>query len=81
MPGWPAALALHQAADYCSLSVDTFKKVCPVRPISFTKSSRGNRYLRLRLDEWLLSRDPNAAKSSPRKFGDRLHGGEGEDRR
>jgi len=80
-PNWPAALPLNLAAAYCGLSVDTFKTVCPVKPVSFTQSTRGHRYLRTRLDEWLLSRDPNAAKSMPRKFGDRLNGGEGEARR
>lgn len=77
-PHWPAALPLHMAAAYCGLSPDTFKAVCPVKPVSFTQSTRGHRYLRHRLDEWLLSRDPNAPKSGVRKFGDRLNGGKGE---
>ena len=39
---WPAALRLDQAADYCGLSVDVFKAVCPVKPIEFTQSTRGS---------------------------------------
>lgn len=81
LPAWPAALPLHMAAAYCGLSVDVFKEVCPVKPISFTLSTRGHRYLRARLDEWLLSKDRNAAPSPARKFGDRLNGGQGEARR
>lgn len=59
LPYWPAALGLEMAARYCGLSADTFKEVCPVKPIAFTSSSRGNRYLRARLDQWLDTVDPN----------------------
>ena len=59
MSNWPAALRLDQAAEYSGLSIETFKAVCPVKPVQFTGSSRGNRYLRVRLDQWLLSLDPN----------------------
>jgi hypothetical protein len=81
-PGsWPAALRLDQAAEYSGLSVDTFKSVCPIKPVQFTTSSRGNRYLRVRLDEWLLSLDPNRESIQPvRRFGEKL-GGQGETRR
>jgi hypothetical protein len=58
---WPAALRLDQAAEYCGLSVDTFKEVCTVAPIEFTKSSHGRRCLRTSLDEWLDSLDPKTA--------------------
>lgn len=72
---WPAALRLDQAAEYSGLSVDTFKTVCPIKPIAFTDSNRGNRYLRTRLDDWLLSLDPNPASSGTvRRFGERLSG-------
>lgn len=81
LPFWPAAMPLHLAAAYCGLSIDTFKEVCPIRPVKFTQSTRGDRWLRLKLDEWLLSRDPNAAKSPLRKFGDRLNGDQSEARR
>jgi hypothetical protein len=78
---WPAALRQDQAAEYCGLSVDTFKAKCPMKPIEFTGSSRGNRYLRVRLDEWLASIDPNKQLSQPSvRFGDVL-GGRGETRR
>lgn len=80
-PKWPAAMPLWQAADYCGLSVDNFKKKCAVKPISFTQSTRGNRWLRTKLDEWLLAIDPNASRSPVRKFGDRLHGDNGEAKR
>jgi hypothetical protein len=60
LPYWPAALNKKLAAAYCGLSSETFDKVCPVKPISFTSSSRGERYLRQRLDEWLLSIDSNS---------------------
>lgn len=80
-PYWPAALRLDQAAAYSGLSVDVFKMACPVKPISFTQSTRGHRYLRSSLDSWLASLDPNSARSPVRKFGDRLNGGQGEARR
>ncbi len=74
---WPAALRLDQAAEYTGLSVDTFKAVCPVKPISFTESTKGNRYLRSSLDNWLLSLDPNKQSSpSGRRFGEKI-GGQG----
>lgn len=72
---WPAALRLDLAAEYCGLSVPTFEKVCPVKPIAFTESTRGNRYLTKRLDEWMNTLDPD--KSEPlviRRFGDKLNG-------
>lgn len=70
-----AALRLDQAAEYCGLSVPTFEKVCPVKPIAFTESSRGNRYLAKRLDEWMDNLDPNKTKPSEvRRFGDKLNG-------
>ena len=74
---WPAALRLDQAAEYIGLSVDTFKAVCPVKPVKFTESTRGDRYLRVRLDEWLASLDPNVTTSPVRRFGERLNGGQG----
>jgi hypothetical protein len=75
---WPAALRLDQAAEYSGLSVETFKAVCPVKPIEFTQSTRGNRWLRANLDNWLSSLDPNKqASPSGRRFGEKL-GGQGE---
>lgn len=80
LPYWPAALNKKLAAAYCGLSPETFDKVCPVRPISFTGSVRGERYLRQRLDEWLVSIDPNKQSVPPqmslaeRMYGS-LHGG------
>jgi hypothetical protein len=73
---WPAALRLDQAAEYTGLSVDTFKTVCPVKPIEFTQSTRGHRFLKASLDAWLSSLDPNA-QSSPmpkRRIGERIGG-------
>ena len=82
VPYWPAAMDLKTSAAYCGICVNTFRLVCPVKPLCFTSSSRGERYLRQRLDEWLLSLDPNIEdKVARRKFGDRLNGGEGEARR
>ncbi|MEX2741065.1 hypothetical protein AB3480_06410 [Rhizobium mongolense] len=82
LPYWPAALNKKMAAAYSGLSVDTFVKVCPVKPIRFTQSTRGERYLRQSLDEWLMSLDPNkgsdkahellAGLGRKRRFGDRL---------
>ena len=77
-PFWPAAMPLHQAATYCGLSVDTFKEVCPVKPLSFTQTTRGDRYLRTRLDEWMDTLDPNRSKSPVRSFGDMFGGGKSE---
>ena len=74
---WPAALRLDQAAEYCGLSVPPFAAVCPVKPIEFTQSSRGQRYLRARLDEWLDRIDPNREVSREperRKIGDMIGG-------
>lgn len=64
---WPAALRLDQAAEYCGLSPETFKEVCPVKPIAFTQSNRGNRYLRSKLDEWMEGLDPNGGEHQPVK--------------
>jgi hypothetical protein len=73
---WPAALRLDQAAEYCGLCVDTFKEVCPVKPIEFTQSNRGHRYLRVSLDNWLVSLDQNGTSSAPtrRRIGERTSG-------
>jgi hypothetical protein len=73
---WPAALRLDQAAEYSGLSAETFKVVCPVKPIEFTQSTRGRRYLKASLDAWLSSLDPNAQTSSmpKRRIGDRIGG-------
>lgn len=60
MPYWPGALNHKMAAAYCGVSVETFKKICPVKPMQFTGSKWGERFLRQRLDEWLLSIDPNS---------------------
>ena len=48
MPCWPAAMELERA---CGCGLETFKKVCPVKPLRFTDSARGKRYLCQRLDE------------------------------
>jgi hypothetical protein len=77
-PYWPAALRLDQAAAYSGLCVETFKAVCPVKPIEFTQSTRGYRYLRASLDGWLSSLDPNAQPSSIKRFGEYFCGGQGE---
>ena len=55
VPAWPAALNQKMAAAYCGISVETFSHVCPVKPVVITSSNAGKRYLRQRLDEWLLS--------------------------
>ncbi|MCD2184205.1 hypothetical protein [Rhizobium sp. GN54] len=68
LPYWPAALNKKLAAAYCGLSPEIFAQVCPVKPIAFTGSAWGNRYLRQRLDEWLLSLDPNRLQNIT--FGD-----------
>jgi excisionase family DNA binding protein len=67
LPYWPAALNKKLAAAYSGLSPEIFDKVCPVEPISFTASSRGHRFLRQRLDEWLVSIDPNKEVAAPKK--------------
>ena len=74
---WPAALRLDQAAEYCGLSVDTFKEKCPVKPIEFTQSSHGRRWLRAKLDSWLDTLDPNTATSPAaprRRIGEKIGG-------
>ena len=73
LPYWPAALRQDQAAAYCGLSVPTFAAVCPIKPIEFTQSSRGQRYVRARLDEWLDRIDPNR-EAPRRRIGDWIGG-------
>jgi len=75
LPYWPAAMNQKMAASYCGMSVDTFKRICPVRPLKYTDSSWGHRYLRQRLDEWLESIDPNVSQSPAVSFGDYFNGG------
>lgn len=72
LPYWPAALRLDHAAAYCGLSVPTFTAVCPVKPIQFTQSGRGRRWLRARLGAWLGTPDTNDPEtgSGRRTFGD-----------
>ena len=67
LPHWPAALNLKLAAAYCGISPQVFKQVCPVKPVRFTKSVRGDRYLKQRIDEWLLSIDINKEMSMPKR--------------
>lgn len=74
LPGWPAALNQQLAAAYCGVSVDTFTAVCPVQPIAITKSRNGKRYLRARLDEWLMSLEVSRPPSKLR-VGERLREG------
>lgn len=82
LPYWPAAMDLKSAAAYCGVCVETFQKVCPVKPLQFTQSTRGARYLRQRLDEWLVSIDPNKQTALPkRSLVEQLYGGAGEVRR
>jgi hypothetical protein len=73
---WPAALRLDQAAEYCGLCVETFKAVCPVKPVAFTQSTRGHRFLKARLDDWLASIDPNGNGEEPhlKTLAERLNG-------
>ncbi|MBB2709636.1 UNVERIFIED_ORG: hypothetical protein GGE53_001248 [Rhizobium etli] len=59
LPYWPAVLNMEMAALYCGISNELFSQLCPVKPISFPEPVGGQRYLRLRLDQWLLSLDPN----------------------
>ncbi len=54
---WPAVLTATLAAVYCGLSQETFLQVCPVKPLRFPIRVREDRYLRMRLDAWLLSLD------------------------
>jgi hypothetical protein len=76
-PYWPAALNQKMAAAYCGMSVDLFKRLCPVRPLKYTSSTWGHRYLRQRLDEWLVSLDPNVKQSPVINLGDYFSGGKG----
>lgn len=80
-PYWPAALNQKMAAAYCGLSVDLFKELCPVRPVQYTKSAWGERYLRWRLDEWMVTLDPNERQTPKLKFGDFFDGDNGAGKR
>lgn len=82
LPYWPAAMDLKTAAAYCGCCPEVFKKVCPVKPLQYTQSTRGERYLRQRIDEWLVSIDPNRQSAAPRKsMAERLYGGQRENHR
>jgi hypothetical protein len=82
LPYWPAAMDLKTAAAYCGCCPETFKKVCPVKPLRYTESTRGERYLRQRLDEWLVSIDPNKQNAAPRKsLAELMYGGHSESHR
>jgi hypothetical protein len=82
LPYWPAAMDQKTAAAYCGVCVETFKSICPVKPMQFTQSTRGERYLRQRLDEWLLTLDQNNDNVAPKlSLVERLRGGKGEIRR
>lgn len=58
-------LSLAQAATYCGVSVDLFRRECPVRPIRL-----GSRvlYLRDRLDAWLSSLEVDDGKKRGRDW-------------
>jgi hypothetical protein len=47
----PRLLTQTQAAAYCGICVQNFKKACPVHPVAFL--DRIPRYDRLDLDRWL----------------------------
>jgi hypothetical protein len=49
----PRLLTQGQAAAYCGICVDVFKKACPVPPVSLLE--RIPRYDRHALDRWLDS--------------------------
>jgi len=49
----PRLLTQGQAAAYCGLCVENFKKACPVRPLSLLE--RIPRYDRRSLDRWIDS--------------------------
>lgn len=61
----------QMAAAYCGVSVETFTANCPVVPVVITNSKLGKRYLRTRLDEWLMSLD-NPASQRRLGVGERL---------
>ena len=51
----PRLLTQAQAAAYCGLCAENFKKACPVRPVSLL--ARIPRYDRHALDRWIDSLD------------------------
>lgn len=59
-PDWPRLMRRSRAAAYCSFSVPSFVRVCPVKPIDL-----GNgllRWDRLEIDEWIDSLRPGARR-------------------
>ncbi|MGE0231731.1 MAG: hypothetical protein AB7O39_03430 [Flavobacteriaceae bacterium] len=78
LPDWPAAMDQQQAAAYCGIGVDTFTEVCPVKAVRFTQSTRGHRWLRTKLDQWLeeLDRQVNPDAPKRRRMGEN-YGGKG----
>jgi hypothetical protein len=49
----PRLLTRRQAAEYCSVSIETFAAHCPVRPISLGPGKRLERYDIVALDHWI----------------------------
>ena len=54
LPYWPAALNVYEAASYVGLSLTEFERCCRVQPVIIPGAQTPERYLRLRLDEWLF---------------------------
>jgi hypothetical protein len=54
----PRLLTQGQAAAYCGLCVENFKKACPIKPLSLLE--RIPRYDRRALDRWIDALDISA---------------------
>jgi hypothetical protein len=56
----PRLLTQGQAAAYCGICVDNFRKACPVKPVSLL--DRIPRYDRRAIDRWIDSLDNSPAE-------------------
>lgn len=77
-------LNLKDAAAYCTLGVDTFKRACPVQPVRLRPGARGLRYDKHKLDAWIDTlKEEGAEAPTPRTGEDWLAtlNGPGQDRR
>jgi len=57
----PRLLTQSQAAAYCGVCVDNFRKACPVKPVNLL--DRIPRYDRRALDRWIDSLDNSPAEA------------------
>ena len=76
-PGDGQVLVRIEACGLCHTDIHAARGEWPVKPIEFTQSSNGRRWLRAKLDSWLDTLDPNTATSPAaprRRIGEKIGG-------